>query len=385
MGKLVLKLLRGFLMKTKSIILTIILGIFYPFSLIPEVRRNRITFISLEHDNLSKDFKLIYERLSEEKKYDLRTVLFKFDSSFWGNIKYGYACIRQLFLIQSSHLVIIDYNNFVVSKFPHRKKVKVLQLWHATGALKKFGNDVERDYKVKNYDYTIVNSDFLKPIFARAFNLSESQVMVTGIPNNDKIFDSTFVEETKQRLLAKYPVLKNKKIITYAPTFRGRISTHFREALIDLEKVHQKLGEDYLIIYKSHPLISDSKYENNERVLFIQDELISSLFCITDVLVTDYSAIAIDWMIFDKPIIAYSPDLINYSRKPGFTFDYQEEFPGPVSKNEEELVEAIKSVSKNVAENRLKRKKFTDKMYKFNDGKSTERVLDLIESIMGSF
>ena len=88
-------------MKTKSIILTIILGIFYPFSLISEVRRNRITFISLEHDNLSKDFKLIYERLSEEKKYDLRTVLFKFDSSFWGNIKYGYACIRQLFLIQS--------------------------------------------------------------------------------------------------------------------------------------------------------------------------------------------------------------------------------------------------------------------------------------------
>lgn len=54
-------------MKTKSIILTIILGIFYPFSLIPEVRRNRITFISLEHDNLSKDFKLIYERLSEGK------------------------------------------------------------------------------------------------------------------------------------------------------------------------------------------------------------------------------------------------------------------------------------------------------------------------------
>ncbi|MDU0402415.1 Teichoic acid ribitol-phosphate primase [Lactococcus lactis] len=140
-------------MKTKSIILTIILGIFYPFSLIPGVRRNRITFISLEHDNLSKDFKLIYERLSEEKKYDLRTVLFKFESSLWGNIKYGYACIRQLFLIESSRLVIIDYNNFVVSKFPHRKKVKVLQLWHATGALIKFGNDVERDYKVKNYDY----------------------------------------------------------------------------------------------------------------------------------------------------------------------------------------------------------------------------------------
>ena len=266
MGKLVLKLLRGFLMKTKSIILTIILGIFYPFAFIMRVKKNRITFISLEHGNLSKDFKLIYDRLKQKDKYELRTVLFKFESSLWGNIKYGYACIRQLFLIESSRLVIIDYNNFVVSKFPHRKNVKVLQLWHATGALKKFGNDVERDYIVNHYDYTIANSDFLKPIFARAFNVTEAQVFVTGIPNNDKIFDQKFVDQTSQRLLEKYPLLKGKKIITYAPTFRGRISTHFKEALIDLEKVHQAVGNDYLIIYKSHPLIQHSNYEKNEHV-----------------------------------------------------------------------------------------------------------------------
>ena len=61
-------------MKTKSIILTIILGIFYPFAFIMRVKKNRITFISLEHDNLSKDFKLIYDRLKQKNKYELRTV-----------------------------------------------------------------------------------------------------------------------------------------------------------------------------------------------------------------------------------------------------------------------------------------------------------------------
>jgi CDP-glycerol glycerophosphotransferase (TagB/SpsB family) len=101
--------------------------------------------------------------------------------------------------------------------------------------------------------------------------------------------------------------------------------------------------------------------------------------------VTDYSAIAIDWMVFDKPIIAYSPDLINYSHKPGFTLDYEREFPGSVTKNEDELIEAIKSVSKNGDNEGLKRKIFTDRMYKFNDGKSTERVLALIESIMQKY
>ena len=110
-------------MKTKSIILTIILGIFYPFSLTLRVKKNRITFISLEHDNLSKDFKLIYDRLKKKDQYELRTVLFKFESSLWGNIKYGYACIRQLFLIESSLLITI------ILLFPSSHTVRMLKFY----------------------------------------------------------------------------------------------------------------------------------------------------------------------------------------------------------------------------------------------------------------
>ena len=89
-------------MKTKSIILTIILGIFYPFAFISRVKQNRITFISLEHNNLSKDFKLIYDRLSEKNKYEWRTVCFRAESALWGNIPYGYACTRSSCFIASS-------------------------------------------------------------------------------------------------------------------------------------------------------------------------------------------------------------------------------------------------------------------------------------------
>lgn len=367
-------------MKIKATILTIILGIFYPFALLAKVHRNRITFISLEHANLSRDFKLLYDRLKQDTNYEIRTVLFKFEPSFWGNLKYGLACIRQLFLIQSSRLVIIDYNNFVVSRFPHKKKVKVLELWHATGALKQFGNDVDRDYVIHNYDYVIANSDFFKPLYAQAFNLPESHVKVTGIPNNDKIFKEEFIEQTRKRLLEKYPMLKGKKVLMYAPTFRGRISTHFREAKIDLAAVHKKLGEDCIIIYKAHPLIANSEYEGNPNVLFVKDELISSLFCVTDVLISDYSAITIDWMAFNKPVVAYVPDLKNYAQKPGLTIDYAKEFPGPVVRSEKGLVRALKAGD---SENgRQKRAVFTKKMYKYCDGESTNRVVQMIDSIM---
>lgn len=360
--------------------LTIILALFYPFTFLFRVHQNRITFISLEHDNLSKDFKILHDELSAKQEYEIKTLLFKFQPTFLGQLQYGLACIQQLFALQSSKLVIIDYNNFVISKFPHRKEVKVLEIWHATAALKNFGNCVQRDYEIKNYDYAIANSDFYKGVYAQAFNLPEENVLVTGIPNNDKIFDDHFVQDTKVRLLEKYPVLANKKVITYAPTFRGRISTYFKEAKIDLARVHQALGEDYVIIYKAHPLISGSAYENNPHVLFIEEEPISSIFCVTDVLITDYSAIAVDWMVFDKPIIAYVPDFKSYSKKPGLTIDYLQEFPGAVTFNEGELIQALQATDSTSYQK--ERALFFKKTYNYCDGKATERVLKVIENLM---
>lgn len=360
--------------------LTIILALFYPFTFLFRVHQNRITFISLEHDNLSKDFKILHDELSAKQEYEIKTLLFKFQPTFLGQLQYGLACIQQLFVLQSSKLVIIDYNNFVISKFPHRKEVKVLEIWHATAALKNFGNCVQRDYEIKNYDYAIANSDFYKGVYAQAFNLPEENVLVTGIPNNDKIFDDHFVQDTKVRLLEKYPVLANKKVITYAPTFRGRISTYFKEAKIDLARVHQALGEDYVIIYKAHPLISGSAYENNPHVLFIEEEPISSIFCVTDVLITDYSAIAVDWMVFDKPIIAYVPDFKSYSKKPGLTIDYLQEFPGAVTFNEGELIQALQATDSTSYQK--ERALFFKKTYNYCDGKATERVLKVIEDLM---
>lgn len=367
-------------MKLKSIVLTIILALFYPFTFLFRVHQNRITFISLEHDNLSKDFKILHDELNVKQEYEIKTLLFKFQPTFLGQLQYGLACIQQLFVLQSSKLVIIDYNNFVISKFPHRKEVKVLEIWHATAALKNFGNCVQRDYEIKNYDYAIANSDFYKGVYAQAFNLPEENVLVTGIPNNDKIFNDHFVQDTKARLLEKYPVLANKKVITYAPTFRGRISTYFKEAKIDLARMHQALGEDYVIIYKAHPLISGSAYENNPHVLFIEEEPISSIFCVTDVLITDYSAIAVDWMVFDKPIIAYVPDFKSYSKKPGLTIDYLQEFPGAVTFNEGELIQALQATDSTSYQK--ERALFFKKTYNYCDGKATERVLKVIENLM---
>lgn len=84
---------------------------------------------------MSGDFKLIDKQLRHENKYDIHYILLKFEKNLWGNFKYFLNCLKQLVEIKKSSLVILNDNNYVIS---HMKptNVKVLQVWHACGAVK---------------------------------------------------------------------------------------------------------------------------------------------------------------------------------------------------------------------------------------------------------
>jgi CDP-ribitol ribitolphosphotransferase len=365
-------------MKIKNLILTLILAIFYPFSLLQKVKKNKITFISLESSSLTRDFKIINNALIKADKYDLTYHLFDYTPGLKNQVIYIIKCIQQLFAINQSHLVLLDFNNFVVSKFKRKHGVTVLQLWHATGAIKKFGNSVPRDYKIKNYDYTIVNSEFFVDDFSKAFNIKKENVKITGIPETDKLFNHQRINNNSNYLKEKYPQLSNKIVVTYAPTFRGRFGTGFQELDIDLDFIQQALGDDYIIIYKPHPLIVHSKYEQNKNIIYMPHESIKKVFAVTSMLVSDYSAIVYDYMVSEKRIIAFVPDLDDYAKTPGILFDYEKEFPGVITKTNQELVDAIRFVNPD----RDKQIKLYDRVFKYKDGKSTDRVIKLIQDIM---
>lgn len=366
-------------MKLKNLILTAILACFYPFSLLQKVKSDKISFISLESKTLTHDFKRIHDTLVKSHQYDLEYALFKYTPSLRSQVAYVFACIRQLFIINRSHLVLLDFNNFVVSKFKRKKGVKVLQVWHATGAIKQFGNHVKRDYPIKNYDYTIVNSAFFVDTFSKAFNIPKANVMVTGIPETDDLFNEQLIDQHCTYLYQKYPQLKDKTIVTYAPTFRGRLATGFEEVEIDLDAVQKALGDAYAVIAKPHPLILKSRYANNPNIIYLQDEPIKPILAITDILVSDYSAIIYDFMVTQKPIIAYVPDLADYQAKPGIIFDFENDFPGAIVKTDAALVAEIWGANWDVS----KQDNLYNKVFQYRDGKSLQRVINLIATIMG--
>lgn len=138
-------------MGIQKMILNIILTIESLIISMFKIKKNKVTFISLESEQLTSDFEFIYNQL-DLKEFDVHLCLIKYHKDLWGQFLYFINCMKQLYLINTSKIVLLHDNNYVVSHFK-RKGVIVLQVWHACGAIKKFGNAIEREYPIANYDY----------------------------------------------------------------------------------------------------------------------------------------------------------------------------------------------------------------------------------------
>lgn len=363
-------------MQLKKKILDVLLVFVNSIVTLFTIKENQITFVSLESKTLESDLLLLYQELQKVGNYQIKTVLTKFDkNNLWTNFLYMINTFKQLYYINRSKLVIINDNNYVISRYK-REGVQVLQVWHATGAIKKFGNSIKREYPIANYNYVIANSGFWLHPYCEAFNISMINIKITGMPRVDHLFDKNYLTSTKEALLLKYPLLKGKKVILYAPTFRGNIYQGFNSIAFDGQKILDNLGDEYVILYKYHPLLKNVKHMENNAHFNMNHEDIHDLFTISDYLISDYSSIIFDFSLLHKPMVFYVPDIQTYMDTVGCFVDYQKVMPGPKCKTIEELVTGIKkSDTSQINE-------FRDTFFAFKDGCNTQRVMELINKVM---
>lgn len=365
-------------MGIKKVIINIILRFASLFVNRCLIKQDQIAFVSLESNYLESDLKLIYERLNQENKYNLKTVLINYNKkSMINNFLYMLNCIKQIYIINTSKVVIITDNNYVISNFK-RPGVKVIQVWHATGAIKKFGNAIKREYPIKNYDYIIANSDYWKAPYQEAFGVLENQVIVTGMPRVDHLVNQEYLEVTKARLLEKYPVLKNKKVLLYAPTFRGNLYQGFSAVKFDGQAILEALGDDYVLVYKFHPLLLNTTLADNERIINMNHEDTHDLFTVSDAMISDFSSIVFDYALLNKTQYFFVPDLDDYLKNLGCFVDYKEIMPGAICGSEMELVEAIKE------NHQYDLDSFKNTFFKYQDGNNTQRIVEFINEIINT-
>src|SRR5699024_12464411 len=73
----------------------------------------------------------------------------------------------------------------------------------------------------KNYTKALVSSEGVRENYAEGFGIMLDRVYATGVPRSDVFFDAEYKSYVRDTLYSKYPYLKDKKVILFAPTFRA--------------------------------------------------------------------------------------------------------------------------------------------------------------------
>ena len=361
-------------MGLKVFILNIVLSFFNFFVKACPIDPKKVSFVSLESNTLQDDMKMIYDEIKDDG-YHISLVLTTFQkNNLWTNFTYFLNTIKQLYVINTSALVILNDNNFVVSKYK-RDKVKVIQLWHASGAIKKFGNVITRSYPIANYDYVLCNGNYWIKPYSAAFSVQENQVLPIGMPRLDCVVNAEYMEQERQKMFSRYPEWKGKHIVLYAPTFRGDIYQGVHNIPIQLENIAKQMGDDTIVIYKCHPLLHNVSYPKSSRVYNMTDEKLYSLFSISECLISDFSSIVLDYALLNKPVYAYVPDLQTYLKERGCFVDFYDLMQDNIAETEEQLISIMKA-GKNFSH------VITEKYIDCKDGKNLTRTVSLIHSIL---
>ena len=358
-------------------ILYAVLRVLYIVACRQPVKKRRVTFITLTAEELKDDYALLSRYLEQAKEpVELKYILTRFKKNLLGDFRYFLNCLHQVFLINSSSVVILNDNNYVVSNFK-RPEVRIVQIWHACGALKKFGNEIDRQYEIRNYDYVLAGSRAWQRVYADSFGVKEQQVLPLGVARTDILYDLAWRERAKRKIREKYPILEGKYVILYVPTFRGNIIDGLSYENLKLQDVLAGLPEDTVILYRLHPLLKKVSLGDSERIIDVASEDLNELYCVADCLVTDYSSVIFDFSVFAKKMVLYVPDLEEYSRDRGLNLPL-EEIPAPVCERPQALVKALRDRSFSPEAVRGFQKRYAE----YLDGESTARIGQFILGLL---
>lgn len=353
---------------------------------------NIILFSSGSRAEIGGNEEFIYKRMVErglDKQYKFR---FDFKASI--NQKRSlFSKFRFIYYLATSDIILVDDYYPEIYKFDYPKQTKILQVWHACGALKSLG--FERLGKPgappfntrvhKCYTHVPVSSYHSAKHHAEGFAIDESKFYPVGIPRTDIFFDEEYKRVTRQKMLDEFPPCKSaEKVYLYAPTFRGENATnaHFPFDKFDLDRWGEFLEKrNSVLIIKLHPFVTkrvEIPERYKDRILDATDyREVNDILFIIDVLITDYSSIIYETALLKKPMLFFAFDRRYYEATRDFYEPYEELVPGKIVSDFDELLEAMENEDYGFE----KMDAFIEKNFTYTDGKSTDRVIDQL--IMG--
>ncbi len=354
------------------------------------IEEDKVVFIETRLPEVTNSFRVLYNELAGKYDYRIHTH-FMLDSTA-SKKEYIVRCNDMLEDVATAKYVFLNEANNVISCVKMRPETKVMQMWHGCGAFKKWGMSTadlifgltEKDLKeypnYKNLDYVTVSSPEVSWAYVEAMDLSDKPetVVPLGISRSDIFYDESFRQKAFDKIYALMPSAKGKKVILYAPTFRGRVAKAKTPEMLDVKMFKEALGDEYVLIFKHHPFVKKPMVIEQADAEFAQDLTeaceIEELLCVADICISDYSSLVFEYALFEKPMIFFSYDISEYFDWRGFYYDYDELAPGPVFVTNSQMIDYIQHVDERFDRERVIR--FREKFMSACDGHATERIME---------
>ena len=358
----------------------------------------KTVFLEIRMNGLTDNFQELYQQMKKNEAYHVTVRCIREGMAGRFQVcKNEWDALRDL---ADAEYIFINDSSYFISCLPLRPETKVIQTWHACGAFKKFGysvadkkfgsgkSDLERFPVHKNFSMVTVSSREVVWAYAEAFHMEseKEKIVSTGISRTDCYYSSARRKAAQKRVsevIGQHLGIeaKNKKIVLYAPTFRGKVAYAKSPERLDFEKLCALAGDDYIFLCKHHPFVKkrpEIPAACSDRVLDVTELLeIEDLLMCSDVCITDYSSLIFEYSLMERPMLFFAYDLDEYYDERGFYYPYRDLVPGPILSNTEEVAACLKNMDNWFDRNRVIR--FKEKYMGACDGHATERILQLLE------
>ena len=239
-----------------------------------------------------------------------------------------------------------------------------------------------------DYDYSDVDmfcsfSKFDEDINVRDYKVRREACVICGVPRDDELYHVT--PETVKQARKKLGIPDGKKVILYAPTWRDSSDGGENYSIappMDIALWRKKLSKDYVLLFRAHHLTTKSmNLEYDDFVINGSlEQNVNTVLVASDILITDYSSIAYDYSILERPIVDFAYDYEEYKNTRGLNEELEVMFPGSVFFNQEQILEHI--LTMDFEEEKKKTIKVKER-YVQGGGNATQVCMNFIKTRLG--
>ena len=331
------------------------IGFFVP------VNQKSIIFVSLSGRNFDDSPKALYEEICKRAYFNDWKLIWAFkepdkimiprgEKIKFGSLKYWTTLLATKVWIENGGMDLgINLN---------RKKNIIVRTWHGSAIKLSEGHEKDKkmqvlsayrkSLKIDKRSIRCIQTHNELDYFAEIFKADKSTFLRCGFPRNDCLLQYT--DEKRKEIRKILGVPEDKKILLYMPTFRqyltGENHEYYIKPPIHLDLWKKELGNEFVLLMRLHYMVASSLNITNDGFVYdvCRYSPLPDLYAVADYLITDYSSSIYDFSITEKPIVCFGYDYDEYEEKVGFVYDFPSILPGPIIKEENDVIQAIKKM-----------------------------------------